>query len=194
MRAALLSLATLAASACSPGSGAHGSEHPDAILSARDTQPQARAGVAALPDTVPSGPVGVVDSTGEPPFAAPTAGNLTGAWVGGTAMEPSLRYFVRRQQCDYSPGFWALEQRGDTVRAYTVPPSRAQGIATRVRPVITALEGKMKRGVLTLGDAATGYRLRFDSASGHLRGTFNGAPFWAVPLQIVRPSGCREVP
>jgi hypothetical protein len=38
------------------------------------------------------------------------------------------------------------------------------------------------------------YVLRYDSTSGHLRGTLNGAPFWAVRQEIVRPEGCVPIP
>ena len=193
MRTVLFALATIATAACSPGSGAPGSERRDASAPARDSQAAVRREVASIPDTVSSGPVGLVDSTGEPPFTEPTASDLSGAWATGSGEEPSVRHIVLRPQCNYTPGYWSLEQQGDTVRAHTVPPSRAKGIATAVRPVTPEVEGRMRRGLLTLGSTATGYRLRFDSISGHLRGTFNGAPFWAVPLHIVWSRKCIDV-
>jgi hypothetical protein len=45
---------------------------------------------------------------------------------------------------------------------------------------------------IRLGDSR--YLLRYDSTSGHLRGTLNGAPFWAIRQEIVRPQGCIPVP
>lgn len=193
MRFALFALAAITAAACSPGSGAQGSEHRDAPVPARDSQPAARPEVITNRDTLPSGPVARVDSTGERSFTEPTASDLSGAWAVGRDEEPTVRHIVLRPPCNYTPGYWSLEQQGDTVRAYTVPSSWAKGIATPVRPIIPEVEGRMRRGLLSLGKASTGYRLRFDSASGHLRGTFNGAPFWAVPVHIVWSSKCIPV-
>jgi hypothetical protein len=45
---------------------------------------------------------------------------------------------------------------------------------------------------MRVGD--TRYVLRYDEESGHLRGTLNGAPFWAVRQQLVRSEGCIPVP
>lgn len=193
MRRVLIALAAITAAACSPGSGAQGSEHRDAPAPARDSAPAARPEVITNRDTVRSGLVALVDSTGEPPFIEPTATNLSGAWAAGSGEEPSVRHIVLRPPCNFTPGYWSLEQQGDTVRAYTMPPSWAKGIATPVRSVIPETEGRMRRGLLSLGKAPTGYRLHFDSANGHLRGTFNGAPFWAVPLHIVWPKRCIDV-
>lgn len=190
MRTVLLALAAIVSAACSPGPGAPGSEHRDAPAPARDSQPAVRRTVASIPDTVPSGPVGLDDSTD---FAGPTASNLSGAWATGSADEPSVRHFVVRPRCNFTPGYWALEQQGDTVRAYTMPPSWAKGIPTPVRPAIEEVEGRMRRGLLSLGKAPTGYRLRFDSVSGHLRGTYKGAPFWAVPMHFVWSPKCINV-
>lgn len=192
MRTVLFALATIATAACSPGSGAQGSEHRDAPAPARDSAPAARP-VVMNTGRLPSAPVALVDSTVEPHFTEPTATNLSGAWVAGRGEEPSVRHIVLRPPCNFTPGFWSLDQQGDTVRGYTMPPSRAKGIATPVRPVIPEVVGRIRRGVLSLGKASTGYRLRFDPASGHLRGTLNGAHFWAVPLHIVRSPKCIDV-
>jgi hypothetical protein len=45
-----------------------------------------------------------------------------------------------------------------------------------------------------MGTSGARYLLHYDSTSGHLRGTLNGAPFRAVCLEIVRPQGCMPVP
>ena len=145
-------------------------------------------------DTLPPRPVDAVAPGGAPAFVAPTTANLSGAWATGSGTEPTARYLMERPRCNYSPGFWSLQQQGDTVWARTVHASQAQGIARQTEPSSAALEGRIKGGTLVLGDVASGYRLRFDPLSGHLRGTFQGAPFWAVPMQIIRPTGCIPVP
>ncbi len=145
-------------------------------------------------DTLPTRPVDVV---AQPDDTLPTefAGEgLSGAWVTGSSDEPAERRIVFHPQCNYTRGFWNLDQRGDTVRAWPIPESRAQGIAMPLRARPTPVEGRLKGAQLVMGDRTSRYRLRYDSVSGHLRGTLNGAPFWAVRLAIVRPKGCRPVP
>jgi hypothetical protein len=120
--------------------------------------------------------------------------DLTGAWATGGAGEPAAERIVLRVECNYSPALWIIQQSGDTVRAWAIPASRAQGIATS-QPVSTvAAEGRVSGVELTMGIAGARYVLRYDSTSGHLRGTLNGAPFWAVRQDIVRPDNCLPVP
>ena len=56
--------------------------------------------------------------------------NLTGAWATGSAGEPDAKQIVLTFQCNYSPALWIIQQDGDTLRAWTIPESHAQGIAT----------------------------------------------------------------
>ena len=125
---------------------------------------------------------------------APAAINLTGTWATCGMGEPEAKRIVLHPQCNYSPAVWILQQDGDTVRAWTIPESWAKGTPTP-QPVSAApAEGRVSGVDLIIGTSGARYVLRFDSSSGHLRGTLNGAPFWAVPLDIVRPQGCLPVP
>ena len=45
-----------------------------------------------------------------------------------------------------------------------------------------------------MSDGSSRYRLRYDSASGHLRGTLNDKPFWAVREELVHATGCIPAP
>jgi hypothetical protein len=120
--------------------------------------------------------------------------DLSGVWVTGSTAEPEVPRLVLQLQCNYSPPLWVIEQRGDTVRAMVIPESRAQGIPSppRARPV--AAEGRISGVDVTMRLGGGRYVLRYDSASEHLRGTLNGAPFWAVRQELVRAEGCMPVP
>ena len=142
-------------------------------------------------------------ATESAPPPAPLAGpirtghadvDLTGAWTTGSAGEPEAKQIELHPDCNYSPGFWSIQQDGDSVSAWTVPPSRAQGIATRVTASRVGAEGWISGVDLTLETSDDHYLLHYDSTSGHLRGTLNGAPFWAVRLEIVQPEACIAVP
>ncbi|MDQ6634236.1 MAG: hypothetical protein M3Z10_05695 [Gemmatimonadota bacterium] len=99
-----------------------------------------------------------------------------------------------RLQCNYTPALWIMEQRGDTVRAWAIPESRAQGVPSRNQVSSVGAEGRLRGVNLTMKVGTSRYVLRYDSTSGHLRGTLNGAPFWAVRQDIVHPLGCIAVP
>lgn len=120
--------------------------------------------------------------------------NLTGLWATGSEGEPAARQVVLRPQCNYHPAHWILEQSGDTVRAWTIPESHDQGVASTHTVSHVPTEGVVSGVDLTIGTSGARYVLRYDSTSGHLRGTLNGAPFWAMRLEIVRPEGCIPVP
>lgn len=120
--------------------------------------------------------------------------DLTGAWATGSTGEPVVRRIVLRPECNYSPAVWLLEQRGDTLRARTIPASRAQGVHSTQTVSAAAAEGWVSGVDLTLRLNGARYVLRYDSTSGHLRGTLNGAPFWAVRQVIVRPQQCLPPP
>jgi len=134
-----------------------------------------------------------------PPIAVPArtghaAVDLTGTWTTGSAGEPEAKQIERRPECNYSPAVWIIEQSGDTVRAWQFPERREQGIATKEAVSKAGAEGWVSGADVVMSMSGARYVLHYDSTSGHLRGTLNGAPFWAVPLQIVRPEGCIPVP
>ena len=136
-------------------------------------------------------PLAVVDSL--PP--QPAALDVSGTWTTGSGVEPAVPRIVLSLQCNYTPAYLALEQRADTVRAWAIPARQAQGIAappptTASRPI----EGRMSGVRLTMGSAPSRYVLHYDSTSGHLRGTLGAQPFWAIRLQLIRPTGCLPVP
>ena len=120
--------------------------------------------------------------------------DLTGSWATGSANEPDVRQVVLRPECNTGPAIWLLEQRGDTLRLREIPASFAQGAASPSRPIAAAVEGRVSGMDVTLGTSGARYLLRYDSTSGHLRGTFNGAPFWAARQVVIRPPGCIPPP
>lgn len=124
----------------------------------------------------------------------PAAVDLSGAWATGSSFEPTVRQVTLHLECNYTPPFWVLEQSGDTVRAFTNPESRAQGIRAPdvARPI--PAEGVLSGVDVVLEASGTRYVLHYDSTSGHLRGTLNGAPFWAVREELVRAANCIPVP
>ena len=134
----------------------------------------------------------------EPTAASPRTGhasiNVNGLWGTGSVGEPTAKQIVLHPQCNYSPSVWILEQNGDSVRAWMMPESWAKGTATTEAVSTAATEGGVSGADLTIGTSDARYLLHYDSTSGHLRGTFNGAPFWAVRLEIVRPERCIPVP
>jgi hypothetical protein len=132
----------------------------------------------------------IADST--PPRHA--AVDLSGPWASGSEGEPDVPRIVVQLQCNYTPPLWVIDQRGDTVRAWAIPESRAQGVRARDPVTSAPAEGRLSGVDLTMTFGHTRYRLRYDSTSGHLRGTLNGAPFWAVRQQLVRPQHCIPVP
>jgi hypothetical protein len=101
---------------------------------------------------------------------------------------------VLHPQCNYSPSLWIIQQDGDMVRAWMIHESWAKGVPNAQAVSNAPAEGRVSGVDLIIGTSGARYVLRFDSTSGHLRGTLSGAPFWAVPLDIVRPQGCIAVP
>ena len=101
---------------------------------------------------------------------------------------------VIRTECNYSPALWVLQQNGDTVRAWAIAESRGQGVPSPSLASSVGAEGRISGVDLTMSVAGSTYRLRYDSTTGHLRGTLNGAPFWAVRQDIVRPERCVSIP
>lgn len=156
------------------------------VASACTATPASRAGERAEVAT----PAAVDSLPTRPPEV-----DLTGTWATGSTHEPTVARLELHPPCNVGPALWALEQRGDTLRLWRIPESHAQGIAAP-RPASSSvpLEGRISGVDLVIGTSATRYRLRYDSTSGHLRGTLNGAPFWAVRQDVVRPEGCIPVP
>jgi hypothetical protein len=120
--------------------------------------------------------------------------DLSGAWATGGVGEPAAQRIVLRVQCNYSPPQWVIDQRGDTARVWAMPASYSQGVPTPQHVSTIPGEGLVSGVELTLGTAGARYVLHYDSTSGHLRGTLNGAPFWAVRLDVARPDHCVAVP
>jgi hypothetical protein len=119
--------------------------------------------------------------------------DLTGTWMTGTEREPSEREIVLRPQCNYSPAVWIIHQAGDTVHARALPGRYAQG--TRATPVsMTAAIGRISGLAVRLEMPGLHYALRYDSTSGHLRGTLNGGAFWAIRQKVIPPPGCLPPP
>ena len=133
-------------------------------------------------------------ATGDSMQPEPASLDLTGAWATGAVSEPAAKQVMLQTECNYTPALWVIQQNGDTVRAWVIPESRAQGIASTKHSTTVPAEGRISGLDLTMGVAGARYVLRYDPASGHLRGTLNGAPFWAVREQIVRPGQCIPVP
>ena len=158
-------LAVCAAAACSASTAARTTERVDGEAPAIEVGPRSHADV-----------------------------DLTGAWATGSVGEPAVPRLVLHLQCNYSPPLWVIEQSGDSVRAWTIPASRAQGVRSAEPVARAAAEGRVSGVDLVMGTADVRYVLRYDSTSGHLRGTLNGAPFWAVRLDVVQPEGCIPVP
>jgi hypothetical protein len=120
--------------------------------------------------------------------------DLTGSWATGSAGEPEARKIELRLQCNYTPPLWILEQSGDTVSAWLLPESRAQGVPSPQPVSSVPAIGRVSGVDFRLEMSGTRYVLHYDSTSGHLRGTLNGAPFWAVRQDIIHPTGCIPPP
>jgi hypothetical protein len=161
----ILLLATCCAAACSASAGAHPDERPELEPHAVVTVPRRYASV-----------------------------DLSGAWATGSAGEPDVPRIVIRPPCNVGPALWVIQQNGDSVRAWVIPESHAQGVPSPHPVSMVAAEGKVSGVNLTMSISGSRYVLRYDSTSGHRRGTLNGAPFWAVRQEIVRPEGCVAIP
>jgi hypothetical protein len=161
----IILLAACASAACSASTGSRANEPAEHPAPTADSLPRRHAAV-----------------------------DLTGAWATGSAGEPAAGRILLRLGCNYSPPLWVIQQSGDTVRAWVIPESRAQGIAAP-RPVApVAAVGRVSGMDVTMSLGEARYLLRYDSTSGHLRGTLNGVPFWAVRQDVVRPERCIPVP
>jgi len=125
---------------------------------------------------------------------SPDTLRLDGIWATGGTGEPEARQLKLTLQCNYTPPMWAIEQSGDTVRALTLPGGRASGVPTPAPPPPVYSVGRLTGADVVLKGPTTRYVLRYDSKSGHLVGTLNGAPFWAVRQEVIHPKGCIPPP
>jgi hypothetical protein len=120
--------------------------------------------------------------------------DLSGSWAVGSGAEPTVPKFTVHPECNYSPAAWILQQTGDSLMAWTFPGRRSQGIARKDTPSLQGASGTVSGLDVTLVDGMSRYALRYDTASGHLRGTRDGSPFWAIRQEVVRPQRCIPVP
>jgi hypothetical protein len=144
--------------------------------------------VSACTGTPGTGPSPAPTATAGTP--APTAADLTGRWLVGTAGEPPAGPVA---QCQAST-VWNLVQTGEAVKGdvdYCAGPCLAdtEGTTGTNRAGRVVLSGTYRGGG---SPEPVAYDLTFDAASGHLRGTRNGAPFWAAPYRQLT-DGCGPV-
>ena len=165
MRRLIIFLATCSAAACSASARSHPSERVELQSPERDS--------------VTSRPADV---------------DVSGPWATGSTGEPAVSRLVIRAECNYSPALWVLEQRGDTVRAWAIAESRGQGVPSPVPSSLAVAEGRISGADVTMRAGTSRYLLHYDSTTGHLRGTLDGAPIWAVRQDIVRPEACVAIP
>ena len=133
-------------------------------------------------------PAGCVDA-----LTTPAPFDLSDSWLtGDEGNEPAPTEIVLHTDCANHPAAWVLRQEGDRLEAWDFAASFDQGIV-RAQPVarIAPDLGRVVGVDVTIGD---GHRLRFDPESGHLRGTRDGRPFWAVRQRVVRPGQCPGIP
>src|SRR5688572_25902049 len=108
--------------------------------------------------------------------------DLSGGWATGTANEPPPGPVAQHPSCAHNPAVWIIQQSGNTLKAWAFPESFNQGIK-RAEPApqrIAGSSGTISGADVLIVDAEFRYVLRYDAESGHLRGTRNGAPFWAA--------------
>ena len=94
-------------------------------------------------------------------------------------------------ECAHHPAVWLLQQRGEEIEAWQFAARMDQGVASK-EPVarLASERGRVCGLDVTIGRD----RLRYDVASGHLRGTRDGKPFWAVRQRVIRPEPCPGIP
>ena len=124
----------------------------------------------------------------------PPVTDLSGGWATGSANEPPAGPVRPHPSCAYNPPVWIIQQKGNALETWAFPESYNQGIA-RVEPMqkTPAIRGTISGADVRIGDADVRLILRYDETSGHLRGTRNGAPFWAARQIIVRDP-CPGIP
>jgi hypothetical protein len=126
----------------------------------------------------------------------PPAVDLSGGWATGSGNEPPPGPVVQHPTCAYNPAVWIIEQTGNTLKAWLMPASFNQGIARRGPGPgkVVGSPGTISGADVVIDDGQDRFVLRYDHESGHLRGTRNGAPFWAARQTIVRAGECPGIP
>lgn len=121
--------------------------------------------------------------------------DLSGRWLSGSDSEPSVREIRLQRDCRYTPAAWLLDQRGDSVYAWQMKEQYAKGVAEPPQPRPAMATGRLRGRTLRLSDGANRWVLQYDGPSGHLRGTLNGKPFWAMRQVLDGPTeACIGVP
>lgn len=136
---------------------------------------------------------------------------LAGTWRLGVGDEPPPGPVTDGETCISRPEFHALSQDGPTLRAIWSPRYQMRGIPPREQ-LREELAGQVCGSEVTLTGwrwaqqlmpgptpedpqrEAVEWRLSYDAASGHLRGTRNGEPGWGAPLTVLPPGDCRDHP
>lgn len=152
-----------------------------ALMGCRSARPEATSVAPAVSDSVSA------------PLAAP-ATDLAGGWVTGSANEPPAGPVRQQPSCAYNPPVWIIQQKGNALETYHFPESFNQGIA-RKEPVqrTPAVPGTISGADVVIAGDGIRFVLRYDAESGHLRGTRNGAPFWAA-RQVITREACPGIP
>ena len=129
-------------------------------------------------------------------ITVPAPFDLSGSWsTGRGAAEPAAAMVMLHTECPYHPAAWVIQQTRDSIQAWTFPESFDQGIASKQPPQLhVPARGRVAGLDVTVQNETSHYRLRYDPASGHLRGTLNGVPFWAVRQSVMRPGFCPGIP
>jgi hypothetical protein len=131
-----------------------------------------------------------------PAVLQPPATDLTGTWATGTGAEPAASRIELRPGCTVNPAVWIIEQTGNELQSWAFPESYNQGIVPKGpgRARAASVPGWISATEVSIDDGQDRYVLRYDVESQHLRGTRNGAPFWAVRQVVVRTEACPGVP
>lgn len=147
---------------------------------------------ASSPRLQPAAPVAPADTVAIELRAPAT--DLSGGWATGSANEPTAGPVRQQPSCAYNPPVWIIQQKGNGLETYDFPESFNQGIA-RKEPVqrTPAIRGTISGADVVIAGDGIRFVLRYDAESGHLRGTRNGAPFWAARQVIVREA-CPGIP
>ena len=125
-----------------------------------------------------------------PPF------DLTGEWATGSGPgEPQAQLITLRPPCLQNPAVWILQQTGDSLEGIAISESHDQGTAQKgPMQIPPTARGQISGLVVTLDATGSHYQLHYDPETGHLRGTLNGRPFWAVRQLVERPGRCLPPP
>ncbi|HET9454831.1 MAG TPA: hypothetical protein VFO66_11160 [Gemmatimonadaceae bacterium] len=125
----------------------------------------------------------------------PPAVDLSGSWATGSANEPPPGPVMQHPACAYNPPVWIIEQNGNALKSWAFPESFNQGIKSPGPGPerIAAVPGTISGNTVLITDGVVRLSLTYDAVSGHLRGTRNGAPFWAA-RQSVSPAECPGIP